>query len=207
MARLGTWLRRAGVALAALFVLVLVVLCLAFWAPGVRSLWVARALQSANAQLPFRVQIKTVVRLDPWGATLVGIRLLDTQGVEMLRVQRLALTLEPLALASQRVHVTSLTVQGVHGLIDPEKLTGPSEPEEPPGEPSDLTVVVNGLALDDVDVRMAVAGKAARLGVERLRAAGAWGKVPALALSEGKLWAELDGQRVQLVPGDGRSGE
>jgi autotransporter translocation and assembly factor TamB len=122
------------------------------------------ALHFADPQLPGRLTLGELVRLDPWGVELRDVVLYDPQGSEVARIARLRLGLDPGALTGGRLHATHALLDGVavdlRHLDDPKRGLvaavvaadgAPDEPEASPGEPLQIAIdrieLRNGRAL------------------------------------------------------------
>ncbi len=175
------WLWRAGLALGALAGLGVLALGAALlWIDSEAGLHFAlrRGLTAANGALEGTVEVEDARGHLLSSFTLVGVRVLDPAGAQLLAAEELAVAWSPLALPGRVVHVTGVRVRG----LDADLAVGPEgldlfsilPPRDPDAEPPELPVaiVVEDVGLDGA-VSLATEGAEAPFRLEHLALAGA----------------------------------
>jgi autotransporter translocation and assembly factor TamB len=185
------WLRRVGYGLLGLLGLVVVLVALPFVValfPGGRAFILDKGLEQANANLPIRIAVKSLDRLDPWGVDIAGIAVNDAKGKPLARLEGLSVRIAPFALVGGKLQLPRVSI--AHGHADvPSLVDAFSTPEEPakeePQEESSggLDYQVDDLAVLDVKARVQSGEKLLDVEVATLRAAGAYGSQTSVVLS------------------------
>lgn len=194
-------LRRVLWGLAALvLLLVMAVGAAVVWlgsAPG--RAWLESTVETAASGPGLRLDIDGLA-LSPTTVTADRIAVADAQGVWLV-LERVRLALAPADLLSRRVHVTALEAARI--AVDRAPVAAPADTAPPSPEPDSgsplpglpVSVTLDRLAVDSIDLGPALAGQAARL---RLTAAGrlaADGKDAALTAAVDR----IDGQPGRLT--------
>jgi translocation and assembly module TamB len=147
-----------GVALA----LLSLVVSLALGSEAGRARLLATLLARVNEVIPGRLEVRELSRLDPWGATLLGVELRDPTSARVVSLATLHVELAPRALLRGRIVLEAVRIGP--GQIDLEELGTPGrgilaalvDPEAPAATPSSEpppVIVVEEVALDDLEVR------------------------------------------------------
>lgn len=166
-------------------------------APG--RAWLESTVETAASGPGLRLDIDGLT-LSPTTVTADRVAVADDQGVWLV-LERVRLALAPADLLSRRVHVTALEAARI--AVDRAPIAPPADTAPPPPAPDTgsplpglpVSVTLDRLAVDSIDLGPALAGQAARL---RLTAAGrlaADGKDAALTAAVDR----IDGQPGRLT--------
>ncbi len=186
-------LRTLGIAILA-SVALLLLLVFVLWLPASRAVLLRQGLSFANQSLPdYSISLASLDSLSPFSLELHGLRVLDKQQREMVRVDALSLALVPTALLQKRLHIAQFRAEGVRVHLYPDDATEASSESD---FSTDYTLQVDDLGLRDVEFETQLAGRALFLQLLSLRAHGNFSAKPALALLELELRAELDRREV-----------
>jgi hypothetical protein len=187
-------LRTLGyVAAFALGLLVLIFLILVV--PPLRTLAVQQGVAYANQQLDgYKVALRRVDRLDPWGVKLRGIEVFDAQHRPLLNVPWLLVELKPLALFKNTLALTRVQIDGARAHLYPTDPNAPQEEEteEPASEPSSFTIRADRVRVRDASLVTDWSGRTVHARIGALVAGGQWGPRPALALEQATIRVTAD---------------